>query len=320
MPDPAPTSTADVLPGTLGRLVDAGHLVPMGEPGLYGLGVQFEGIAEAVSAGLVRAAQVESPTVVRFPPVLPRAVFERTGYLSSFPHLFGSVHVFGGRDEDHRRLLKEHEAGDDWSADLRPSSTMLCSAACHPLYPTVASPLPPGGRVWDVQGWVFRHEPSLDPARLQAFRQHEIVYIGDADGAHRHAQVWLERAAQMLADFDLEISREVASDPFFGRAGRLLAAGQIEGATKVELLGATSEEQPATALASVNEHGSHFGSRFGISTSSSEPAYSACLGVGLERVALALLWRHGMDVAAWPGPVRDRLWPASAHSTAGSRP
>ena len=40
-----------------------------------------------------------------------------------------------------------------------------------------------GGSRYDVYGWCFRHEPSLDPARMQAFRQHDLVYVGNAEQA-----------------------------------------------------------------------------------------------------------------------------------------
>jgi hypothetical protein len=36
-------------------------------------------------------------------------------------------------------------------------------------------------------------------------------------------------------------------------------------------------------------------------------AHSACVGFGLERVALALFKRHGLDVGDWPREVRDVL-------------
>ena len=37
--------------------------------------------------------------------------------------------------------------------------------------------------VWvALLGWIFRHEPSIDPARMQTFRQREYVYLGDVDG------------------------------------------------------------------------------------------------------------------------------------------
>ena len=51
----------------------------------------------------------------------------------------------------------------------------------------------------------------------------------------------------------------------------------------------------------------HFGETFGIRTSGGEVAHSACVGFGLERVALALFKTHGLEIDAWPGHVRDVL-------------
>ena len=34
-------------------------------------------------------------------------------------------------------------------------------------------------------------------------------------------------------------------------------------------------------------------------------AHTACVGFGLERITLALLRHHGLDLAAWPEAVRD---------------
>jgi hypothetical protein len=37
-------------------------------------------------------------------------------------------------------------------------------------------------------------------------------------------------------------------------------------------------------------------------------AHTACVGFGLERITLALLRHHGLDLAAWPDSVRTTLW------------
>jgi hypothetical protein len=58
---------------------------------------------------------------------------------------------------------------------------------------------------------------------------------------------------------------------------------------------------------SSNCHRDHFAVPFGIETADGAVAHSACVGFGIERVALALLRRHGLDPARWPAPVRDRL-------------
>jgi seryl-tRNA synthetase len=67
-----------------------------------------------------------------------------------------------------------------------------------------------------------------------------------------------------------------------------------------------STEKP-TAIGSCNYHLDHFGIAFDIRTADGSIAHSACVGFGLERVALALFKTHGLQLAKWPGEVRDVL-------------
>ena len=66
-------------------------------------------------------------------------------------------------------------------------------------------------------------EPSGDPARLQMFHQREIVRIGEPEVVADWRDSWRERAVSLLQSVGLDVNDEVASDPFFGRSGRLLA-------------------------------------------------------------------------------------------------
>ena len=68
----------------------------------------------------------------------------------------------------------------------------------------------------------------------------------------------------------------------------------------------TSEEKP-TAIVSCNCHLDHFGTAYDIRTSDGDVAHTACVGFGLERIALALFRAHGMDPSAWPASVRRVL-------------
>jgi seryl-tRNA synthetase len=78
---------------------------------------------------------------------------------------------------------------------------------------------------------------------------------------------------------------------------------------KFELLApiASDGEGELTAIASFNYHQDHYGRTFAIEHEG-QPAHSACMGFGLERVALALLAKHGLNPASWPRSVRDELW------------
>jgi seryl-tRNA synthetase len=290
------------------ELVAAGLLVLTGTDGIYGRSSVYEDIVAAVDGLAVGAALAEGAVSYRFPPVMPRQVFEQTGYLSSFPDLMGSVSTFTGNNADHRKLMDVAQAGGDWTALLQAAGANLCPAACHPLYPTLAGTLPEGGRRFDVAGWCYRHEPSVDPARMQAFRMHELVYVGDAAGATEHRDRWLQLGVDVLASLGLEVQTVVANDPFFGRVGRILADNQRAETLKFEIVTPISSAEHPTAIGSSNCHLDHFGEPFGIETADGGVAHSCCFGFGLDRITLALLRAHGMDPGDWPAAARDRLW------------
>lgn len=216
------------------------------------------------------------------------------------------MHTFRGGDREHAALLATHKAAQDWTDHLVPADVTLCSAACHPLYPTLTGPLGED-RVFDIRGWVFRAEPSLDPARMQAFRQHEMVFVGSPAGAENHRDHWLSTGLELLSGLGLPVEKVVANDPFFGRAGRILASGQRHEELKYELVCEVASPDAPTAITSTNLHRDHFGTDFGIVLGDGSPAHSACIGFGLERVALALFRHHGLDVGRWPSSVREPL-------------
>ncbi|MGN6205854.1 amino acid--[acyl-carrier-protein] ligase [Humibacter sp.] len=289
------------------ELLASGLLVHGGVDGLYQRSGAFERVVRGVEALASRAGHGRGGPQLFFPPIMAKDAFERTDYLRSFPDLAGAVEVFNGGDAEHAELLLALEQGRNWTDLLVPSEVALSSAACHPLYATLAGTLPAGGSHYEVQGYCFRHEPSIDPVRMQSFRQHEFVYVGEPESARSHRDAWLERGAELLESLGLDVRVEEANDPFFGRAGRMLAANQRATALKFEITAPVSSDVARTAIASANCHESHFGETFGIRTADGIAAHSACIGFGLERIALALVKRHGTDVERWPAEVREAL-------------
>jgi seryl-tRNA synthetase len=147
----------------------------------------------------------------------------------------------------------------------------------------------------------------MDPARMQIFRQREYVRLGTPEQAAAHRDQWLERGESLLRSLGLDVRRVVANDPFFGDGRRLMAATQREQTLKYELVTPIARDDAPTAITSCNCHLDHFGLAFGIRTPDGRPAHTACIGFGLERIALALFKTHGLDTAAWPASVRAGL-------------
>jgi seryl-tRNA synthetase len=288
-------------------LFSAGLLLPTGVEGLYLRSDTFESIVQAIDAVVSRAAADEGAAAYHFPLVVPAVLLEKTDYIRSFPELIASLNSYGGGESGYGDLLAAADRGQ-WQEALAPTGLGLCSAACHPLYPVLAGQtVPAEGRKFEIVGQCFRHEPSPDPARMQTFRQHEVVYVGDAAGARAHRDRWVERGLALHRRLGLEVEAVVANDPFFGRAGDLLAANQRADALKIELVAPVSAEESLTAITSANCHLEHFGEAFGIRGAGGGPAHSACVGFGVERVALALLAAHGLVPARWPAGVRREL-------------
>lgn len=291
------------------ELIRHGLLIPCGVPGILARGRVFEDVLDALDRLITLTAREDGAEFMRFPPVINRRSFERSEFLNSFPQLAGTVFSFAGSDEQHRELIRRLQHGEDWGALQTMTDVTLTPAACYPLYPLCAGSLPEGGRLVDLSSWCFRHEPSPDPARMQMFRLRELVRLGTPDAVYEWREGWLQRGLQLLRSLALPVVDAPASDPFFGRGGRLLAANQREQKLKFELLVHIASPTQPTAIMSFNYHQDHFGSLFGIHTSDGPVAHTACLGFGMERIVLALFKTHGFDPAAWPAAVRQRLWP-----------
>jgi seryl-tRNA synthetase len=282
----------------------------MGVDGLYGRSGIFEDVIERFSTLVAAFGREDGAEVVRFPPAMSRTQFESSGYMKSFPQLAGTVHSFAGSDRDHAALLTKLEANEDWTAEQKATQVVLTPAACYPLYPAVAKRglLPPEGGHFDLYSYCFRHEPSIDPARMQMFRMREYVRIGTQEQVVTFRQTWLERGEQLMKSLGIPVALDVANDPFFGRTGKLLSNNQRDQKLKFELLiPITSEENP-TACLSFNYHQDHFGTKWGLCTCDNAVAHTACVGFGMERIALALFKHHGYDPQRWPKAVRQRLW------------
>src|SRR6201991_1673554 len=298
----------------LEALVDAGHLIPSGAPAVYGRGSDYEDVRLRFDAYVTRAARAagETPEVLRFPPVLPRRQIEELGYLENFPHLAGSVFAFEGTEGQARAMAEVAGQHSDWSEHQHQSDLCLTPAVCYPVYPAIArrGRLRAGGVTIDPgASYAFRHEPSGDPARLQMFHMRELVRIAEPEVVQSWRDGWRDRALELLRRLGLDADFDVANDPFFGRSGRMMAQSQREQSLKFEILVQIAGDEP-TAVASFNYHQDHFSGIYEIRTAGGEMAHTACLGFGHERIVIALLKTHGLDVAGWPADVRAVLWSA----------
>lgn len=310
---------ADAEPTFRDRLLAAGLLIDTGEDGLYGRSQVFEDVVERLNAAITFLGADQQPEVLRFPPAMRRTDFEDSEYLKSFPDLAGTIHSFCGNEAGHQRLLRclddamaerDDDRDTDWLSQQKPTRVVMTPAACYPIYPVLArrGPLPAGGATIDVLSYCFRHEPSLDPARMQMFRQREYVRIGSPEEVMAFRQKWIDRGSLLVRLLQLPFDVDLANDPFFGRGGKIVADSQRAQALKFELLIPVANPQAPTACLSFNYHMDHFGVIWKIACADGSTAHTGCVGFGMERITLALFRHHGLDVNRWPEPVHALLW------------
>ena len=290
-------------------MVKAGLIIPVGVQGAFGRNHVFESVLDGFNAAITRLAKDDHAEYFVFPPVIDRKVLEKTDYMDSFPHLAGTVHSFFGKELDARKLSERIHAGEPWGDAMGITGVTLNPAACYPVYPSFTGTVPREGRLVTMLNWVYRHEPSPEPTRMQAFRVREFVRCGTQDQVTAWRDMWLKRGLALLESLELPVQADVASDPFFGKGGKMLAASQKEQKLKFEVLVPVISKDNPTACCSFNYHEGKFTEAFDIALPGGETAHTACLGFGLERCVMALFQTHGFDPGAWPTAVRQKLWP-----------
>ncbi len=302
-PPPADAPAQDALAEVAAQL-----FVPLGVDGVYARSALYEDIVGRLSAYIDRQRE-PGAEVLRFPPVMSRAQLERSGYLKSFPNLLGCVCALHGTEAAISAAVQRFEDGGDWTTSLTSADLVLSPAACYPVYPLAAGrgPVPREGLLFDVAADCFRHEPSRALDRLQSFRMREYVRIGAPQDIRAFREQWMQRAQRLAEEFALPSRLDVASDPFFGRVGQVMAVSQLQMSLKFELLIPYQPAARPTACMSFNYHMEHFGDVWGLRDAAGQVCHTGCVAFGMDRLAVALFCNHGLRPQGWPAAVRRAL-------------
>jgi seryl-tRNA synthetase len=281
---------------------------PLGVGGVYARTGLFEQVIDGLTALISRYRPADAE-VFKFPPVASRTQVEKSGYLKSFPHLLGCVSCLSGSEPEIRAVVDGAGTGKDWAGALTATDLVLAPAACYPVYPMVAArgAVPDGGLRFDVTCDCFRHESTHELGRFQSFRMREYVCIGSPDEVVAFREYWKTKALELIDQLALPHHTTTASDPFFGRAGKMMAVSQVEQELKFELLIPINSAEVPTACMSFNYHQGHFGETWDIQTAGGGAAHTACVAFGMDRLGLAIFATHGIDLDAWPAAVRAAL-------------
>jgi seryl-tRNA synthetase len=300
--------------GVSDALATRGWLFEHG-PGFVSLAGPARRLARALDATLAeRYARWFGAEEAMYPACIRGDVLSRCGYLESHPNAISMVtHVV----DDFDVIEEFRQANESGGAVRLPDPAVLAvpesclnPAACFPCYQALEGiRLPTAGRTLSWLGRVFRHESrntaGLD--RLAEFNVRELVFLGREEHVREECSRLLVRLGELLDEWDLDCRIETASDPFFATVSAAKTFWQQSREVKLELrilVDPGEEESRRIACGSINQHDQFFGTRFQIDAGDDGWATTACAGLGIERLVLAVFSQHGLDPTRWPESLR----------------
>lgn len=197
-------------------------------------------------------------------------------YFHNFPHLGMAVSGITEPDAVSRRA----KAGDPGvtTTDLETPRYVLPSAACYGLYFALRGTHVSDITLYTVRGNCFRREiayTGLD--RLLGFTMREVVAVGTREAVEQFVTSAHSVLRKSATRFGIDADLVAATDPFFESNGPRAKMQRLF-PVKHELV-----SNRGVALASANFHRNFFGERCAITLPDGEPAYTGCLGFGIER-------------------------------------
>jgi seryl-tRNA synthetase len=245
------------------------------------------------------------------PTLIPTDVLAKCDYFRSFPntvtfacHLEPDANIINSfRARHEKKTTIDREA----LADMATPEACLSPAVCYHVYHrNQRATLPPEGIAYSVRGKCFRYESSnlREMTRLWDFTMRELVFLGTSDYVLQERERCVQIIGEFLDDLGLAAEIRTASDPFYiAPDASSKTYFQLTAETKYELSAVLPNDQ-RLAIGSLNYHTDFFGRAFDINVDGAGPAFSSCIGFGLERFVCAFLAQHGKDPSNWPAEVR----------------
>lgn len=289
------------------------EVIPV-HPGFFALQGDFLRVFHALNRRVRQFANQVGAIEQEYPTVWPVRLFKAIDYFHEFPQqviLCAPVKGdFASRSEFADRYRKDQDFEtvpmdslfEDAQYGLEPAVCDCCYYGLEGLKGIENS-------FYTCYNKVFRNERSLSGRldRLTNFSVRDIMYVGDEHFVLEARQTLIEILSGFLSSLMLRAKIETANDPFFANDAAMKSVFQHSHRLKYELLAEIPHLLDEIAVGSVNLHLDFFGKAFDIETAPETPAFSGCIGVGMERMSYALFSQHGPDLVQWPGPVLEYL-------------
>ncbi|TNF22219.1 MAG: hypothetical protein EP318_04570 [Rhodobacteraceae bacterium] len=250
-----------------------------------------------------------------YPVMVPTRLLQDVGYFGNFPQHVTLCSHFPDSLPVLETVSSTAQAAQDpptgcFAEHAAAPGHVLTPAVCLPCYSQHRDlELAPGAvKVLTMQNHVFRYEANrfAPLSRGWDFSVRDIVFFGShADLVRLRSEV-MEKVMALCAALDLEVTLELANDPFFLDTGRDKIVYQRMGEVKYELLFNIPHRVDPLAVSSFNLHRDFYTSVYN-TRQGAGLADSACMGFGLERWLYGFVTQKGLDPAGWPEMARQGI-------------
>lgn len=246
-------------------------------------------------------------------PVLwPIDLFKKINYLNEFPQ---QSLLMVGLKKNHKNLNKfsiEYSSNKKFNNikinnNFENAEYGLQPAVCDNCYYALSNMKSFKNTIYTTYNKVFRNENSKNNSldRLMSFSVRDIMFVGDKNFVLKTRNRLIEDIKIFLKKTDLDCTIETANDPFFiGNVDKKLFQDAFE--LKYEILATIPFLKKKIAIGSINFRLDTFGKAFNIKNKKKN-IYSGCIGIGYERLLLALYSQHGNNINKWPKQFKKEI-------------
>ncbi len=239
-------------------------------------------------------------------PILwPIDLFKKINYFSEFPQQILLVSALKKNSRNYKKFADKHSIDKRFSSikidtSFENSKFGLQPAVCDNCYYALSNLKKFKNTVYTTFNKVFRNELSQNNSldRLISFSVRDIMFVGNKKFVKNIRDKLLGELKNFFKMSGLNFSIEIANDPFFiGKINKNIFQQSHE--LKYEIIVKIPFLKKNIAVGSINYHLDTFGRAFNIKNKR-EFIYSGCIGIGFERLMLALYSQHGTDINKWP--------------------
>lgn len=155
-----------------------------------------------------------------------------------------------------------------------------------------------------IKGLCFRNEIRnlYFLERMNCFTQREFVFFGDKDFILQTRDKICQETIKWMENVGISGKCQLANDPFFINQ-ETKSKFEIPQEIKYEFQADIPYKYDTISIASFDTHGDFFAKNLNIRFKN-KYCWSACIGLGIERVAWAFLQQHGLAFKKWPIHIR----------------